>query len=246
MKPWFPRTLLTLRYNFNKIQDIVLPTQSNDGRVNSALAESLIISKIKSIVGEDNVFEPKVRNWYDVLLHDEQWGWFPVDIKITGMKSSQADNGANLASCVYALTDENLDLTKTYNNGKMSELIVSKIKNSELNHNHQKDYFYFVINKTDCKCIINSVKGLGVLRGNLQNPPFQICWYKNKKYKYNTIEDSVKQFIDVIATKPPTWQEIFYNSIRDIRNDRVRGLKIAGNYNKCSPLLAPPSAPSSP
>ena len=53
--------------------------------------------------------------WYDILVHDYYYGWIPVNIKSTNMNTS--DNIGNLTSCVYAYTDENLDLNKNYVNG---------------------------------------------------------------------------------------------------------------------------------
>ena len=62
--------------------------------------------------------------------------------------------------CVYSYTDENLDLSKSYVNGKMSELLIKKFRNSLFNRNNKKDYYFLVLNKTNPKdIIINSTKG---------------------------------------------------------------------------------------
>ena len=59
--------------------------------------------------------------WYDILAFDYMYGWIPINIKTTTTLTS--DNTGNLAMCVYAYTDEMLDIhrDKSYENGKMSE-----------------------------------------------------------------------------------------------------------------------------
>ena len=36
--------------------------------------------------------------WYDILVFDYMYGWLPINIKITTMKTN--DNTGNLAMCV--------------------------------------------------------------------------------------------------------------------------------------------------
>lgn len=61
--------------------------------------------------------------WYDLLAFDYIYGLIPINIKIT--TTITCDNTGNLAICVHAYTDEILDIyrNKTYENGKMSEIL---------------------------------------------------------------------------------------------------------------------------
>ena len=139
-----PDALLQLQDSINDAQ-FELAIHADDGRINSALSEKHIIEMMKERLGSENVIEPPPRHWFDVLIHDKVWGWVPVDIKVTEMKPTQNDNGANLASCVHAMTNHTLDWEANYANGKMSKIILEKFNNHDYNRNPLKDYFYFVV-----------------------------------------------------------------------------------------------------
>ena len=156
--------------------------------------------------------------WYDILLFDYLYGWIPVNIKSTETLTS--DNTGNLAMCVYAYTDEVLDLNVSYENGKMSKLLCKKLNEKSYNYNYKKDYYFVVLNKKDnSDIIINSVKGLSILTPNINNLPYQVCWYKNRIYKYENIKNVVKMFIKVLQKPKPSWKETFMINIRLIQLD---------------------------
>jgi hypothetical protein len=193
-------------------------TQNEDGRINSCYDEDEVIKILIEKFG-NKIKKPKIRMWYDILLYDNICGWIPVNIKTT--TTLTADNTGNLAMCVYAYTDEHLDLhkDKTYENGKMSELLFKKLKLKEYNRNDKKDYYFIVMNKTNPKdIIINSVKGLSVLTPNINNLPFQVCWDKNRIFKYDNIENKIKQFIYCLQSPKPSWKETFMLNIRTIKS----------------------------
>jgi hypothetical protein len=156
--------------------------------------------------------------WFDILAFDYIYGWIPINIKTTTTLTS--DNTGNLAMCVYAYTDEMLDIhrNKSYENGKMSEILFNKLKNNKLNINNKKDYYFVVLNKNDSTdIIINSVKGLTILTPNINNLPFQICWNKNRIYKYVNIKTTVKLFINCLQKPNLSWKETFMSNIRTIK-----------------------------
>jgi hypothetical protein len=145
------------------------------------------------------------------------YGWIPINIKTTTTLTS--DNTGNLAMCVYAYTNEVLDIhsNKSYDNGKMSNILVNKLKNKEYNFISKKDYYFIVLNKTDSTIIIvNSVKGLTLLTPNINNLPFQVCWNNNRTYKYENIVKKIKQFIDCLQKPKPSWKEKFMSNIRTL------------------------------
>lgn len=188
---------------------------SEDGRINSCIDENIIIDIIEQSK-KFKIVKPEVRNWYDLLIYDYVFGWLPVNIKTTTMTTS--DNTGNYAMCVYSYTDEKLDLKKTYQNGKMTEILINKLKNKNFNTNYKKDYYFIVVNKTNTKdIIINSVKGLNFLTSNINNLPFQVKWEKNKEYEYKNIKIVLQKFLDTQQGPKPSWKETYLSQIRNIK-----------------------------
>jgi len=197
-----------------KSQSFNFSTKNKDGRINSCIDEviKLLIEKFK-----ERIKQPKMRMWYDILALDYIYGWLPINIKTTTTKTS--DNTGNLAMCVYAYTNEILDIhiNKSYENGKMSKILFNKLKNKEYNNNKKKDYYFIVLNKTVVNdIIVNSVKGLTILTPNINNLPFQVCWNKNRIFKYDNINRKIKLFINCLKRPKPSWKEIFIKNIRSI------------------------------
>lgn len=207
-------------------------TQTNDGRINSCLDEDKIINLL---IEKFNVRikKPNIRMWFDILAYDNICGWIPINIKTTTTLTN--DNTGNLAMCVYSYTDETLELNinKSYENGKMSDILFNKLKHKKYNYKNKKDYYFIVINKSTTKnklitlnnnknniakndIIINSVKGLSILTPNVNNLPFQVCWNKNKVFKYENINKKIKLFIDCLQKSKPSWREIFLKNIRTL------------------------------
>ena len=200
-----------------KSKAIQFSTQNEDGRINSCMDEDVVIQLLIEMFG-NKIKKPKIRMWYDLLAYDYMYGWVPINIKTTTTITS--DNTGNLAMCVYAYTDEILDIyrDKSYENGKMSDLLVTKLKNKKYNTNPKKDYYFVVLNKTDASdIIVNSVKGLTILTPNINNLPFQVCWDKNRLFKYENINKKIKLFINCLHKPKPSWKETFMLNIRTIK-----------------------------
>jgi len=190
--------------------------QNCDGRINSCIDEDTVIQLLVEMFG-DKIKKPKIRMWYDILAHDYMYGWIPINIKTTTTKT--CDNTGNLAMCVYAYTDEPLDILRerTYENGKMSLILYEKIKNKNYNTCNKRDYYFIVLNKTDTTdVIVNSVKGLVLLTPNINNIPFQVCWDKNRLFKYGNIDDKIKLFITCLQRPKPSWKESFMANMRTL------------------------------
>jgi hypothetical protein len=197
-------------------QSFTFSTQNEDGRINSCVDEDKVIAILVEKFG-DKIKKPKIRMWYDILAFDSMYGWLPINIKTTTTTTS--DNTGNLAMCVYAYTDELLDIhrDKSYENGKMSELLFQKLRHKKYNTSHKKDYYFIVLNKTDASdVIVNSVKGLTLLTPNSNNLPFQICWNKNRVFTYEKIDKKIKLFIDCLQKPKPSWKEEFMSNMRTL------------------------------
>ena len=171
IQSWFRGCILRLKRlplimykikKYLKLREFKISTQTKDGRINSCIDEYNVIDLLIKKFG-DKIKPPKIRMWYDILAFDYMYGWIPINIKTTTTTTS--DNIGNLAMCVYAYTNEILDINKDkyYVNGKMSDILFNKLKNKKYNTNNKKDYYFIVLNKTDATdIIINSVKGLSL------------------------------------------------------------------------------------
>lgn len=196
------------------IQNFQFYRENQDGRINSCVDEDLIITLLFEYFGE-RIRKPKIRMWYDILAYDYLYGWIPINIKTT--TTLTCDNTGNLAMCVYAYTDEILDIyrDKSYDNGKMSLVLIDKLRNKQYNKFSKKDYYFLVMNKNNSRdIIVNSVKGLTILTPNANNLPFQICWNKNRTFTYTHISKKIKLFIECLQKPKPSWKEDFMSSIR--------------------------------
>lgn len=185
-----------------------------DGRINSCYDEPEVVQLLVERFG-DRIKIPKIRMWYDILVFDFMYGWLPVNIKTTTTLTS--DNTGNLAMCVYAYTDEKLNIYRNYSNGKMSVVLFEKLKQKKYNTSPKKDYYFLVLNKTDSRdVIVNSVKGLTVLTPNINNLPFQVCWNNNREFNPENIHKKVNQFIECLQKPKPSWKETFMTNMRTL------------------------------
>lgn len=211
------KTLPLILYKIQKyLQSSIFKfsNNTNDGRINSCIdEEQIILLLLKNF--NNRIIKPKIRMWYDILVYDNNYNWIPVNIKTTTTKTP--DNTGNLAMCIYAYTDEILDLYECYGNGKMSELLFIKLKEKNYNNINKKDYYFIVLNKVNhSDIIINSVKGLTTLTSNINNLPFQVKWNNNRIFNYENINKKVKLFIDCLKNSKPSWSEKFMRNIRSI------------------------------
>ena len=197
-----------------KLANIEITNNNNDGRINSVFDECEITNVLKSVYGK-RIFIPKIRAWYDVMIHDYMYGWLPINIKST--KTTTSDNTGNLAMCVYAYTNNYLPKKEQQNNGKMCQILCTKLKSKKYNKKRKKDYYFVVLNKNDTTdIIVNSLKGLSVLTPNINNLPFQIRWDRNREFEYKLIDQVIEQFIECVQRPAPSWKEKFITTIRSL------------------------------
>jgi len=211
------KRLPLIMYKIQRIlqsQSFQFSHDNEDGRINSCIDEEAVITILFDKL-DVRIKKPKIRMWYDILAFDYLYGWIPINIKTT--TTTTCDNTGNLAMCVYSYTDEILDIHrgKSYENGKMSALLINKLKNNQYNTTPKKDYYFIVMNKTNSRdVIVNSVKGLTVLTPNINNLPFQICWNKNRLFTYGHIKDKITLFLECLRKPRPSWKEEFMANIR--------------------------------
>ena len=184
---------------------------SDDGRVNSSLDEQTCVDYLSQLLG-NRIRLVSIRLWYDILVRDYVYGWIPINIKSSNMMSY--DNVGNLTTCVYAYTNKTISLSKPYNNGAMSEILTKKLKHRRYNYVSKRDYYFIVLNKYNSSdIIVNSLKGLISIKSNINNLPFQVCWNKNREFKYEQIEKKIKLLINCFKQTRPSWKERFLKKI---------------------------------
>jgi hypothetical protein len=225
IQSWFRGTSFRLKrlplimYKIQKyleLQAFQFSSQNEDGRINSCLDEVKVVRLLSEKFGS-RIKIPEKRHWYDILAYDYIYGWIPINIKTT--TTLTRDNTGNFAMCVYAYTNEVLDIhsKKSYDNGIMTDILFNKLENKEYNFISKKDYYFIVLNKRDSSSIIvNSVKGLTQLTPNINNLPFQVCWNNNKTYKYENVVKKIKQFVDCLQKPKPSYNERFMSNIRTL------------------------------
>ncbi len=203
---------------FLKRHSIIFTRATRDGRVNSAIDEDRVIA---ALVKHYKIVKPAARTWYDFLVHDNLVGYIPVNVKITTMTT--ADNIGNLATCLYSYTNHPMDLFNTrYNNGMASLILTDKLYKREYNRNAKRDYYFLVLKKTvdtesnHSRVIVNSVKGLKIIKPNINNLPFQVNWNQNQEFKYECIENKVNMFINCIAQSTPSWRDVFIKKVQNL------------------------------
>lgn len=189
-------------------------TKTNDGRTNSCIDEENIINILMNTNIKDRLYIPLKRHWFDIAIYDYQYGLLPINIKSTTTKT--ADNTGNLTMCVYSITNYNIDLKQSYQNGEMSKIYINSIKNKNYNKISKRDYYFIIINKENNSIISNSLKGLISLTPNINNLPFQVKWCDNKSFVYKNIQ-TVSNMIKKAIQKPNiSWRENFLNEFRMI------------------------------
>jgi hypothetical protein len=204
--------------HYLKLCHFQFSSQTSDGRINSCIDEENVLDLLSKKF-QDRIRKSKIRNWHDLLVYDNYYGWLPVNIKTTSTANS--DNVGNLALCVYAYTNNISntldDLEKEYKNGEMSEVLLFELKNKNYNRVNKKDYYFLVLNKTDPdNVIVNSVKGLSHLTPNANNLPFQVSWKKNDVFTYDKIVTKVSIFIQCLQKPAMSWKEKFMMGVRKI------------------------------
>lgn len=207
-----PNILINIR-NYLTKNTIKLSKIVNDGRVCSSVDENLIINGLEKEFG-NSIVKSKERMWYDIKVNDHKYGWIPVNIKSTSMKSN--DNAGNMTMCVYSFTDYEININKNYKNGKMSKILLEKIKKKELN-NSQRDYYFLVLNKNKPDdVIINSIRGLEHIVANPNNLPFQINWNENRTHVYKPVEYRTEMFLNCLKKCEPSWSYNFLNGVKTV------------------------------
>src|SRR4029078_13691499 len=106
----------------------------------------------------------------------------------------------------------------TYKSGEMGDLLNKKLSEKNYNKSNKKDYYFIVLNKKKPgDIIVNSVRGLTLLAPNINNLPFQVCWNKNREFKYEPIKIKINLFVTCLQATKSHWKEIFLMNMKSLK-----------------------------
>ena len=161
---------------------VTISETHEDGRVNSIQDETTVIQLLKDKYGEENVIEPKAREWFDVRLFG-----YPVQIKSSSYSKGASDNFSSKAAILYALTTlpENQVSVRGWEQFEQALLLNSGEDNN-------RDYYIISVNKDNSEVHLTSLKSLSKLTSNGNNLPFQIQWKNNITPVDRTYDEAYK------------------------------------------------------
>jgi hypothetical protein len=177
-----PNELIEVIDYLNSIQ-VEANTEHEDGRVNSIQDELMFINALRAKFGDENIIEPKAREWFDVRIFG-----YPVQFKSSSYSKGASDNFSSKAAILYALTTLNEDEVSVRGWEQFEQsLLMNQGENN-------RDYYIISMNKDDNSFTLSSLKTLTKLTSNGNNLPFQIKWKDNIK-RVNRNYDEAYRFI---------------------------------------------------
>lgn len=168
-----------------KQSGLILDNHSEDGRVNSIANEDQIIDLL--INEFDFIRRPVVRNWYDmeVVLNDIESLY--VNIKVSNLLNSAADNVSSKLGMGYALTGiKTLPIVW----GEFNRLVAQNLRVGY-------DYYFLIIDKSDIRQTFwTSLKRINTLVSNGNNLPFQCNWAENRVFSTRTELQAMRYILE--------------------------------------------------
>ena len=166
---------------------VALSNNDADGRVNSGVNEHEILDALQASEYGRIIESPPPRCWYDFAIKN-MYGEIYVNIKVSDLNNSAADNLSSKQGMGYALTGiKNIpDNWRGFN-----ETIANNIRNGY-------DYYFLVVNKNNARDVFwTSLKRIQRLQPNGNNLPFQCNWASNREWSNRTEEESIKYILKI-------------------------------------------------
>ena len=166
---------------------VELSSNDADGRVNSGVNEHEILEELQESPYGGIIDIPQARAWYDFCITNREGELF-VNIKVSDLSNSAADNLSSKGGMGYALTG----IKNLPNNWPGFNRIVSE------NIRNGFDYYYLVVNENDPQDVFwTSLKRIKDLQPNGSNPPFQCNWGANREWADRSEDESIEYILNV-------------------------------------------------
>lgn len=158
--------------------------ENDDGRLNSATNENIILQKLADKFKEVQI--SSIRQWFDfkICQNDEIF----VNVKISDLNNSAADNCSSKLGIGYALSGVK-DMPVAWD--KFHKMLANELKIGY-------DYYFLVVNKNDTKdCFYTSLKRIQTLVPNGNNLPFQCNWAENRTFSNRSEIEAMRYILSV-------------------------------------------------
>ena len=195
------KSCLSVICDFVLNKNIALSEENPDGRVNSSINEEIVKHYIKECVETTDFFRNneitfvngKARFWYDCALIKDTELLAPINIKITRLSNTSADNVSSKEGLAYALTGINPESASMNTWEKFNKVL------ERTNCSLDSDYYFIIVNKDNTsEVFFNSLKCINKLVSNGNNLPFQCNWSDNKTLiEDRSNKDSIKYLLAI-------------------------------------------------
>ena len=183
--------------SFNNIRELLqanplrndLVVGTGDGRLDSALSETVVIDHLKTILPDCEIDVAPARYWYDIAI-TKDGKFFPINIKITN--GNTADNISSKKGMYYALTGIRPEVEKGLDKW---ETFIQKLTTNYTESD--ADYYFIVCFKNSGELLFTSLKHIQTLVPNGNNLPFQCNWGYNRNLTDRSDEEQRKYVMDM-------------------------------------------------
>lgn len=182
--------------DFLRKNPVELINDNNDGRINSATNENIVLDKLSTRF-KSHMYIPPSRWWYDFAIPLQNKLF--VNLKISDLSNNSADNCSSKHGMGYALCGiENLP-----KNWQEFHQILASVLANETTLGY--DYFFLVVNKNNTSdCFWTSLKSIKTLIPNGNNLPFQCDWSQNRYFSGRRDIEATKY---ILKTYIKSWEK---------------------------------------
>lgn len=147
---------------------LALPSGSGDARRDSSSAEDRIVTWLQNQrrwdIHSPNIEAGHNRGWYDIRIDGHY-----CDIKVSELKSFDNTNAKN---AVYYFLTGVVDAAPVQWANFFADMAKRESPSEE------RDFYFIVVSKPQADAFVVSLKGIGDIRPNFNNLPFQCNWSK--------------------------------------------------------------------
>ncbi len=169
---------------------------ANEGQVIAALQR--YFDRSEGVAETHKLVIPKGRHWFDFALEDAGGGFIPVNIKSTEGKS--ADNCGSKEGVFFSLTGRLPSASQCRDYETYFAYLRSGLLEALADPALQdRDYLFLVCLKSRTgppRFFVQSLRSIGTLTANGNNPPFQCAWARNQTRVLRDFKDGARTVLE--------------------------------------------------